>query len=131
MEISYTHFKSILNNVEIQLKTTTPALYETIKESFQSNVTGSNLFFSYLYLEGLPTLTDFNNPLKTNIVNDYEMLNLQLTKRKIQTFKKISVLKTMGGSLHRLTPQLFIQKITKFLILVLKILLRKISCILI
>ena len=41
--------------------------YQNISDKYQNNVTGNNLFFSFLYLEGLPMMSDYNNPLKTHL----------------------------------------------------------------
>jgi len=68
----------------------------SLENAFGTAKTGANYFFSILYLKGNPTLTDFNNPLKSTLVNVYEMLSLNFTKRRIQTIKNVSLLNDVG-----------------------------------
>lgn len=65
--------------------------FQELEKQFDNNYTSSNYFFSYLYMESLPMMDNYNNPLKSTLVNHYEMLNLQVTKRNIQVFKKVEI----------------------------------------
>ena len=65
--------------------------YEIIKKTFQNELTSNNLFFSYLYLQDLPTMSNYENPIRTKLINKYALLNLQLAKSTFQTFKKVNV----------------------------------------
>ncbi len=47
-------------------------------------------------MEILASMDDFENPLKTSLVNHYELLNLGLTKRKVQTFKSNKMIDDVG-----------------------------------
>ena len=70
--------------------------YEKIQNNFQNNITGLNLFFSFLYLEMVPTMSDYNTPLRTSLKNSYELLSLQVTKSKVKIFKEIKLAKDNG-----------------------------------
>jgi hypothetical protein len=67
-----------------------------IKKSFQNDLTSNNLFFSQMSMEVLPSMDDFENPLKTTLVNNYQILNLGLTKRKVNTFKSTKMKNDVG-----------------------------------
>jgi hypothetical protein len=69
---------------------------QEVKKLFTKDSVSSNLFFSDLSLELLPSMDDFETPLKTSLVNRYEVLNLELTKRKIQTFKATTIMNDVG-----------------------------------
>jgi hypothetical protein len=69
---------------------------DVIKKSFESDVTSSNYFYSDMSMEVLASMDDFQNPLKTNLLNRYELLNLGLTKRKVQTFKYTKMINDVG-----------------------------------
>lgn len=62
-----------------------------MKENFQNVFTGANYFYSYLYMEALPIMDDFENPIKTHLVNKYETLSLKVAKRAIQKYKVVSI----------------------------------------
>jgi hypothetical protein len=64
---------------------------ETIQNLFYNNITSANYYYSYLYLEALPTMNDFDSPLKTTLTGHYEMTNLKFTKSNKQMFKRIQV----------------------------------------
>jgi hypothetical protein len=69
---------------------------EELNKAFYNEITSSNFFFSYLYLEDLPTMDDYEAPLKSNLINRYEMLNLQITKRAVHTYKEVEVKNDVG-----------------------------------
>jgi hypothetical protein len=69
---------------------------DVIKHSFQSDLTSSNYFYSDMSLEVLASMDDFESPLKTNLVNRYDILSLALTKRKVQTFKATKMINDVG-----------------------------------
>jgi hypothetical protein len=69
---------------------------QKIQEIFTNNVTTSNLFFSDLSMQVLPTMDDFENPLKTTLVNRYDALDLGLSKRKISTYKTTTIINDVG-----------------------------------
>jgi len=62
-----------------------------LKTKFQHPLTGANYFYSYMYLEALPEMDDYDKPVKTHLVNKYEQLSLKATKRTVQTYKKVTV----------------------------------------
>jgi hypothetical protein len=64
---------------------------DVIENIFTNDIASANYFYSSLYLQSLPTMNDFDSPLKTTLVNHYEMTNLKLTKRNIQTYKQIQI----------------------------------------
>ena len=64
---------------------------ENIEKAFRNERTSSKFFYSDLSLEVLPTMDDFEKPLKTNLVNRYQLLNLGLSKRNIYTNKITSI----------------------------------------
>ena len=68
-----------------------------MQTNFQDELTSGNLFFSDLSIEVLPSMDDFEHPLRTSLVNRYEMLSLDLTKRKVQTFQFTSVINCPYG----------------------------------
>jgi len=65
----------------------TCAKQEKISKQFYSDISGGNLYFSDLSLYVEPALTNYNNPISTTLVNRYQMLNLDITKSKVQTYK--------------------------------------------
>lgn len=75
-------------NVEVCMNSTsnnTCATKEKIESKFSNDKTGGNLFFSDLSLYVQPALNNYEKPIATTLVNNYQMLNLDLTKRKVQT----------------------------------------------
>ena len=71
-------------------------------------LTVGNLFFSHLSLQILPAMDDFENPLKTTLVNRYELLNLGLTKRKIQTYQYTSISNDIGWFFTNIIEETFL-----------------------
>ena len=60
--------------------------YADLLNEFAEN---GNLFFSYLYMVGQPRLSDYYNPLVNSLVNNYEILDTRITKKRNQIYKKI------------------------------------------
>jgi hypothetical protein len=69
---------------------------EQIEKIFVNEITGSNLFYSDLSMFIQPAMNNFTNPLSTSLVNNYDMLNLQFTRRKVQTFKTTKINNDVG-----------------------------------
>jgi hypothetical protein len=69
---------------------------EVISNAFQNNMTSGNFYYSDLSISVLPSMDDFETPLKTNLVNRYQILHPGITKRKIQTFKFTSINNDIG-----------------------------------
>jgi hypothetical protein len=89
---------NFLNKLEVYMKQCTNSTdrgdclpMDTLEQLFYNNKSSSNYFFSYMYLETLPTMDDFKEPLKSTLINKYEMVHLKLTKRNIQIFKRVEV----------------------------------------
>jgi len=66
---------------------------EKINETF-SNI--NNLFYSDLSMFVQPQMNNFENPIKTNLQNFYHVLNLNLNKKKIHTFKLTTMNNDIG-----------------------------------
>lgn len=62
---------------------------EDVINSFQNEITSSNLFYSFLYVDSLPTLDDYSSPIKQTLTNKFEMLMLQTAKRSVQYLKAV------------------------------------------
>jgi hypothetical protein len=69
---------------------------EEIEKNFVNEITGSNLFYSDLSMNIQPAMNNFTSPLSSTLVNNYEMLNLQFTRRKVQTFKTTKIDNDVG-----------------------------------
>jgi hypothetical protein len=69
---------------------------EQIEKNFVNEITGSNLFYSDLSMTIQPAMNNFSAPLSSTLVNNYEMLNLQFTRRKVQTFKTTKIDNDVG-----------------------------------
>jgi len=68
-----------------------------IEKEFKSGInTGANLFYSFLFLESLPVMDNFENPIQSHLINKYEMLDLNVLKRSVQIFKRISIDSDVG-----------------------------------
>ena len=63
---------------------------DNILKSFRSD-TAANYLFSYLYMEAMPNLDDFNEPIKSTLINRYEMLDTKIIKKHVHTFKQTNV----------------------------------------
>jgi hypothetical protein len=86
-------------NVEVCMNSTsnnTCSTKEKIQNKFQNDKSGGNLFFSDLSLFVQPSLNDYEKPIATTLVNSYQMLNLDITKRKIQTYKITAIDNDVG-----------------------------------
>lgn len=64
---------------------------EDIRKEFVNDRTGSNFFFSYLYLNDVPSMNNYETPLRSSIESKYEMVNLNLIKRNIQLMKRVII----------------------------------------
>jgi hypothetical protein len=62
-----------------------------MENSFVSPVTGSNFFYSDLSMELQPMMNNYDTPLSSLLINRYEMLHLEYTKRKVMTYKTTSI----------------------------------------
>lgn len=69
---------------------------EEISQAFDNNRTSTNFFYSYLYLEAVASMDNFEVPLTNTLVNRFQMLSLQATKRDVQTFKKVQMKNDIG-----------------------------------
>lgn len=69
---------------------------EDIKKIISLDDEPSALFYSDLSLEIFPRMQEIDSPLKTNFVNRYEILNLGLYKRKVQTYKITNMVNDVG-----------------------------------
>ena len=67
----------------------TCATQDKFEKSFYSSngLVTSNFFFSDLTLYAQPQLNNLEKPLSSYLVNNYQMLNLEFTKRKIQNLQ--------------------------------------------
>jgi hypothetical protein len=72
------------------------ATQERIEKTFINERSSGNLFYSQLFLSSQPAMDNFEQPLKTSLVNTYSLLNLKLTKRKNQNFKTTGLLQDVG-----------------------------------
>jgi hypothetical protein len=69
---------------------------EDIKKFISLDDEPTALFYSDLSLEVYPRMQEYNSPLKTDFVNRYEILNLGLYKRKVQTYKTTNMVNDVG-----------------------------------
>lgn len=60
---------------------------EEIESILQNDQTAGNLFYSYLYLDVVPFMDNYDNPLSNTLIDHYEMLSLKTAKRNIQLSK--------------------------------------------
>ena len=68
--------------------------FENIQNEFITP--GRQLFFSYLYQQAFAKMSNYSNPIETTLVNNYEIIDLRLTKKKIQTYKVIDLINDEG-----------------------------------
>lgn len=68
--------------------------FDEIENKFESG--RNTLFFSYLYLDEIPAMDNFTSPLKTTLINTYDILSVYMTKRNVQTFKTVQVNNDVG-----------------------------------
>ena len=81
----------IVNTKQCQYSKNKTCLKEDdLKLSFQDELTGSNYFYSFLYMEALPEMDNFEKPINTHLINKYDLLNLKLTKRSIHFYKQVT-----------------------------------------
>ena len=62
-----------------------------LKENFQNPISGSNYFYSFLYMEALPQMDDYEKPINLHLINRYELLSLKASKRVVQIYKQVTV----------------------------------------
>ena len=67
------------------------ASFNTIQNQINNKETHEQLFFSYLYMRGIAKVSNVSYPIGTTLSNIYDALDVQVTKRKYQTYKKISL----------------------------------------
>jgi hypothetical protein len=67
-----------------------------IEKSFVNEYTGISLFYSDLSIFIRPAMNNFTHPIGSTLVNNYEMLNLQFTRRIVQTFKTTKINNDIG-----------------------------------
>ena len=68
--------------------------FKNIKNEFITPA--KRLFFSYLYQQAFAKMSNYSNPIETTLVNNYEIIDLRLTKKKIQTYKVIDLINDEG-----------------------------------
>jgi hypothetical protein len=69
---------------------------EEMKVEFANVVTGGNLFYSFLYLERQPKMTNYEEPLQNYMVNTYDMMDMKVNKRRISKIKKTYITDDKG-----------------------------------
>jgi hypothetical protein len=69
---------------------------KNMSESFINDRTSGNLFYSQLFLSAVPAMDNYDQPLKTSLVNTYSLLNMQLSKRRVQTYKNTVLKQDIG-----------------------------------
>jgi len=63
-----------------------------LRKKFRNDIYGGpNLFFSYLFMESSPVMDNFEKPIKSYLVNNYEYLNMKLLKNSAQIFKTVTI----------------------------------------
>lgn len=67
-----------------------------LKSEFQTEMSSGNFFYSFMHMEVLPVLDDYEDPIKVHLKNKYEILSLKATKRLIHTFKTVSTVTDKG-----------------------------------
>jgi len=90
---------SFVNGIIINTRTCTDKRYkdlqcldqDSIRKEFKKGInTGGNYFYSFLYLESLPVMDNFEYPIQSYLIDKYEMLDLNILKRSVQIFKRIT-----------------------------------------
>jgi hypothetical protein len=69
---------------------------EEINKLFSPEDQGNRIFYSELSMEVYPSMDDYNAPLKTHLVNNYELLNIGLNKRNVKTYKTTQIINDVG-----------------------------------
>jgi hypothetical protein len=72
------------------------ATKEKIEKTFIHERSSGNLFYSQLFISAQPAMDNYEQPLKTSLVNTYSLLNMKLSKRRVQTFKTTGILQDVG-----------------------------------
>jgi hypothetical protein len=64
---------------------------DIIKSEINNIDTKNQLFFSYLYMQGIAKVSNLSDPIGTTLSNTYDALDFNVTKRKYQIYKKIKL----------------------------------------
>lgn len=72
------------------------ASQEEIRQMFSPEAQNKRIFYSTLSAEVYPSMDDYDAPLKTHLINNYELLNIGLTKRNIKTYKSTQMVNDVG-----------------------------------
>jgi hypothetical protein len=92
----YFFFIQILQCTNSTLNNNSCLPQHEIEKTFNNEYTGSSLFYSDLSMFIQPAMNNFTHPIGSTLVNNYEMLNLQFTRRKVQTFKTTKINDDIG-----------------------------------
>jgi hypothetical protein len=69
---------------------------DEINKLFSPEDHDKRIFYSDLSMEVYPSMDDYNAPLKTHLVNNYELLSIGLNKRNIKTYKSTQIINDVG-----------------------------------
>jgi hypothetical protein len=69
---------------------------EKFAELFYNERSSGNLYYSQMTMSVQPSMNNFAQPIKTSLINYYQMLNMEISKRKVQTFKFTSIFNDIG-----------------------------------
>jgi len=98
----------LINTKQCQYSKNPKCLKEQdLKASFKNELTGSQFFYSFLYMETLPEMDNFKIPLKLHLINKYELLTLKTLKRSLQTYKKVQINNDKGWFLDDREEKIF------------------------
>lgn len=92
----YTFLIQILQCTNSTQNNNTCLSQEEMEKAFVNPLNGGNFFYSDLFLSIQPAMNNFTHPIGSTLVNNYEMLSLQFTKRKVQTFKTTRIDNDVG-----------------------------------
>jgi len=82
---------------------------EDLKKSYKNEkLLGSNFYFSFMYMEALPQMNNYENPIKLHLINKYDALSLKATKINEVFFKKVNIKDDKGWFFSNLDEQNFI-----------------------
>jgi len=87
----------LINTKQCQFSKNSKCLKEQeLKSIFQNEITGSNFYYSLMYLEALPDMDDFDRPIKQYFNYKFESLSLKVQKRRLQYFKRVIIKNDKG-----------------------------------
>lgn len=92
----YTFLIQILQCTNSSQNNNTCLPQDQTEKAFVNNLSGGNFFYSDLFVSTQPAMNNFSQPLGSTLINNYEMLNLQFTRRKVQTFKTTRIDNDVG-----------------------------------